>query len=72
MILQFRNFSFNDIHVEAAGVIAELAQKHDVDRFIQMSSMNADVDSKSRFLSTKVKNMGCDIETLTAVILCPC
>ncbi|KAG0248689.1 hypothetical protein BG011_010016 [Mortierella polycephala] len=50
-----RNFSFSDIHVEAAGVIAELAQKHDIDRFIQMSSMNADVDSPSRFLSTKAE-----------------
>ncbi|KAG0053953.1 hypothetical protein BGZ83_000097 [Gryganskiella cystojenkinii] len=50
-----RNFSFNDVHVEAAGVLAELAQKHDVDRFIQMSALNADVDSPSRFLSTKAE-----------------
>ncbi|KAG0327739.1 hypothetical protein BG004_002705 [Podila humilis] len=48
-----RNFSFSDIHVEAAGVIAELAQKHEVDRFIQMSALNAVVDSPSKFLSTK-------------------
>ncbi|KAF9182405.1 hypothetical protein BGZ51_007063 [Haplosporangium sp. Z 767] len=50
-----RNFSFSDVHVEAAGIIAELAQKHDVDRLIQMSSMNADIDSPSRFLSTKAE-----------------
>jgi len=50
-----RNFSFSDVHVEAAGVIAELAQKHEVDRFIQMSALNATVDSPSRFLSTKAE-----------------
>jgi len=51
----FSNFSFSDVHVEAAGVIAELAQKHEVDRFIQVSALNATVDSPSRFLSTKVR-----------------
>ncbi|KAF8926108.1 hypothetical protein EDD21DRAFT_374326 [Dissophora ornata] len=50
-----KNFSFSDVHVEAAGVIAELAQKHNVDRLIQVSAMNADVDSPSRFLSTKAE-----------------
>ncbi|KAG0233437.1 hypothetical protein BGW41_001495 [Actinomortierella wolfii] len=50
-----RNFSFEDVHVEAAGVLAELASKHDVDRFIQVSALNANVDSASRFLSTKAK-----------------
>ena len=50
----YRNFSFSDVHVEAAGVLAELAQKHEVDRFIQMSALNADIDSPSKFLSTKV------------------
>ncbi|KAG0082862.1 hypothetical protein BGZ93_007832 [Podila epicladia] len=50
-----RNFSFSDVHVEAAGVIAELAQKHEVDRLIQMSALNATVDSPSRFLSTKAE-----------------
>lgn len=52
--IEYRNFSFADVHVEASGVLAELAQKHDIDRFIQMSAMNADIDSPSRFLSTKV------------------
>lgn len=50
-----KNFSFSDVHVEASGVLAELAQKHDIDRFIQMSAMNADIDSPSRFLSTKAE-----------------
>ncbi|KAF9998665.1 hypothetical protein BGZ65_005854 [Modicella reniformis] len=50
-----KNFSFADVHVEAAGVLAELAQKHDVDRFIQVSALNARIDSPSRFLSTKAE-----------------
>ncbi|KAF9952792.1 hypothetical protein BGZ72_005920 [Mortierella alpina] len=50
-----KNFSFSDVHVEAAGVLAELAQKHEVDRFIQMSALNADIDSPSKFLSTKAE-----------------
>ncbi|KAF9995473.1 hypothetical protein BGZ80_004798 [Entomortierella chlamydospora] len=50
-----KNFSFADVHVEAAGVLAELSQKHDVERFIQVSAMNADIDSASRFLSTKAQ-----------------
>ncbi|KAF9124406.1 hypothetical protein BGW39_008236 [Mortierella sp. 14UC] len=50
-----KNFSFADVHVEASGILAELAQKHDVDRFIQMSAMNATIDSPSRFLSTKAE-----------------
>ncbi|KAF9932271.1 hypothetical protein FBU30_008566 [Linnemannia zychae] len=50
-----KNFSFADVHVEAAGVLAELAQKHDVDRFIQMSALNATIDSPSRFLRTKAE-----------------
>ncbi|KAI7825148.1 hypothetical protein BC939DRAFT_448862 [Gamsiella multidivaricata] len=50
-----KNFTFSDVHVEAAGVLAELAQKHDIDRFIQMSSMNADIDSSSKFLRTKAE-----------------
>ncbi|KAF9577274.1 NADH-ubiquinone oxidoreductase 40 kDa subunit, partial [Lunasporangiospora selenospora] len=50
-----KNFSFSDVHVDAAGVLAELSQKHDVDRFIQISSLNADINSSSRFLSTKAQ-----------------
>ncbi|KAF9285481.1 hypothetical protein BGZ68_003833 [Mortierella alpina] len=50
-----KNFTFSDVHVEAAGVLAELAQKHEVDRFIQMSALNADIDSPSKFLSTKAE-----------------
>ncbi|KAF8962039.1 hypothetical protein BGZ46_001250 [Entomortierella lignicola] len=50
-----RNFSFADVHVEAAGILAELAQKHDIDRFIQVSALNATVDSNSKFLSTKAQ-----------------
>ncbi|KAG0285430.1 hypothetical protein BGZ96_010313 [Linnemannia gamsii] len=50
-----KNFSFADVHVEASGILAELAQKHDIERFIQMSAMNANIDSPSRFLSTKAE-----------------
>ncbi|KAI8361080.1 hypothetical protein B0O80DRAFT_422191 [Mortierella sp. GBAus27b] len=50
-----KNFSFNDIHVEATGVLAELAQKHEIDRFIQVSALNADINSPSKYLSTKAQ-----------------
>ncbi|KAK3828364.1 MAG: NAD(P)-binding protein [Benniella sp.] len=50
-----KNFSFSEVNVEAAGILAELSQKHDVDRFIQVSAINALLDSPSRYLSTKAE-----------------
>ena len=50
----FRNFSLADVHIEGAERIAEAVAKYDIDRFIHVSSYNADPNSKSEFFSTKV------------------
>lgn len=49
-----RNFDLEDVHVEGAERIAEAVAKYDVDRFIHVSSYNADVNSPSEFFKTKV------------------
>lgn len=45
-----------DVHVEGAERIAEAVAKYDVDRFIHVSSYNADVNSTSEFYKTKVSH----------------
>jgi len=49
-----RNFTYEDVHVEATQRIAEAVAKYDVDRFIQISSFNADKNSPSKYYATKV------------------
>ena len=49
-----RNFSLEDVHVEGTERIAEAVAKYDVDRFIHVSSYNADPTSTSDFFATKV------------------
>jgi NADH dehydrogenase (ubiquinone) 1 alpha subcomplex subunit 9 len=49
-----KNFSYHDVHVEGTERIAEAVAKYDCDRFIHVSSYNADVNSPSEFFSTKV------------------
>lgn len=49
-----KNFSLFDVHVEGTERIAEAVAKYDVDRFIHVSSYNADADSSSTFFKTKV------------------
>jgi NADH dehydrogenase (ubiquinone) 1 alpha subcomplex subunit 9 len=49
-----RNFDLEDVHVEGAERIAEAVAKYDVDRFIHVSSHNADLNSPSEFFRTKV------------------
>ena len=49
----FRNFSLEDTHVWGAQRIAEAVAKYDVDRFIHVSSYNADENSPSEFFRTK-------------------
>ena len=49
-----RNFDLEDVHVEGAERIAEAVAKYDVDRFIHVSSYNANKDSPSEFFRTKV------------------
>ncbi|OCT47914.1 NADH-ubiquinone oxidoreductase [Cladophialophora carrionii] len=48
-----KNFSLWDVNVEGTERIAEAVAKYDVDRFIQMSSYNADENSPSEFFRTK-------------------
>jgi len=49
-----KNFDLEDVHVEGVERIAEAVAKYDVDRFIHVSSYNADVNSPSEFFATKV------------------
>jgi uncharacterized protein YbjT (DUF2867 family) len=51
---ELRNFALEDVHVEGAERIADAVAKYDVDRFIHVSSYNADPNSPSEFFSTKV------------------
>lgn len=50
-----KNFSLWDVHVEGTERIAEAVAKYDVDRFIQVSSFNADLNSPSEFFKTKAR-----------------
>ncbi|TAQ84592.1 hypothetical protein B7494_g7069 [Chlorociboria aeruginascens] len=50
-----KNFDFEDVHVEGAERIAEAVAKYDVDRFIHVSSYNADPNSTSEFFRTKAQ-----------------
>lgn len=50
-----RNFSYTDVHVDGTERIAEAVAKYDVDRFIHVSSYNADKNSPSEFFKTKVR-----------------
>ena len=49
-----RNFDLEDVHVEGAERIAEAVAKYDIDRFIHVSSYNANKNSPSEFFRTKV------------------
>jgi len=51
---QCRNFDLEDVHVEGAERIEDAVAKYDVDRFIHVSSYNADLKSPSEFYRTKV------------------
>ena len=49
-----KNFSLFDVHAEGTERIVEAVAKYDVDRYIHMSSYNADLNSPSEFFRTKV------------------
>jgi len=51
---ELRNFDLEDVHVEGAERIADAVAKYNVDRFIHVSSYNADPNSASEFFRTKV------------------
>ncbi|KAF6819647.1 nadh-ubiquinone oxidoreductase 39 kda [Colletotrichum plurivorum] len=50
-----KNFTLEDVHVEGTERIAEAVAKYDVDRFIHVSSYNANLDSASEFYRTKAR-----------------
>ncbi|KAI0016360.1 NAD dependent epimerase/dehydratase [Xylariomycetidae sp. FL0641] len=50
-----KNYSLEDVHVEGTERIAEAVAKYDVDRFIHVSSYNANPDSPAEFFATKGK-----------------
>ncbi|KIV96231.1 hypothetical protein PV10_00121 [Exophiala mesophila] len=50
-----KNFSLFDVNVESVERIAEAVAKYDVDRFIHLSSYNADPNSPSEFFRTKAQ-----------------
>jgi len=50
-----KNFTFHDVHVEGTARIADAVAKYDVDRFVQVSSYNADPNSESAFFRTKAE-----------------
>lgn len=50
-----KNFDLEDVHIEGAERIADAVAKYDVDRFIHVSSYNADANSPSEFFKTKGK-----------------
>lgn len=52
-----RNFTLEDVHVEGTERIVEAVAKYDVDRYIHVSSYNADPNSTSEFFSTKVGSL---------------
>lgn len=54
MLNACRNFSLEDVHVEGTERIAEAVAKYDIDRFVHVSSYNADKNSPSEFFRTKV------------------
>ncbi|KAF1843919.1 NADH-ubiquinone oxidoreductase-like protein 40 kDa subunit [Cucurbitaria berberidis CBS 394.84] len=50
-----KNFNLEDVHVEGTERIAEAVAKYDIDRFVQVSSHNANLDSPSEFYRTKAQ-----------------
>lgn len=48
-----KNFDLEDVHIEGAERIARAVAKYDVDRFVHVSSYNANPNSKSEFYRTK-------------------
>ena len=50
-----RNFSFDDVHVKGAELIASIAAQNGVDEFVHVSHLNAAHDSPSAFYRSKAK-----------------
>lgn len=48
-----KNFTYEQVHVEGARKIAQIAAEEGVSRLVHVSALNASLDSKSEFLRTK-------------------
>lgn len=64
-----RNFDLEDVHVEGAERIAEAVAKYDVDRFIHVSSYNANVNSPSEFFAAKVSKSSAEMKSFLTSFL---
>ncbi|KAH6652073.1 hypothetical protein BKA67DRAFT_572817 [Truncatella angustata] len=51
-----KNYSLDDVHVQGTERIVDAVAKYDVDRYIHVSSYNANPDSPSEFFATKGKS----------------
>eukprot|EP01089_Gocevia_fonbrunei_P020065 TRINITY_DN7331_c0_g1_i1.p1 TRINITY_DN7331_c0_g1~~TRINITY_DN7331_c0_g1_i1.p1 ORF type:complete len:365 (+),score=68.87 TRINITY_DN7331_c0_g1_i1:85-1179(+) len=68
-----RNFSFEETHIEIPRRIAEVSKEMGINRFINVSCINAHPHSQSHFARTKGLGDQAVLETLpTATILKPC
>ncbi|KAI5863592.1 NAD(P)-binding protein [Durotheca rogersii] len=50
-----KNFTLEDVHIEGTERICEAVAKYDVDRYVHVSSYNADPNSPADFFATKGK-----------------
>ncbi len=64
-MLHFRNYPFKEVHVEGSRRLARIAREMGVQRFIQVSAMNANLNPPeffipggSQFLKSKVRTTG--------------
>jgi uncharacterized protein YbjT (DUF2867 family) len=57
------NFSYSDVNVKASQTIAEISKEMEVPRLIQMSSLAADLSSKSVWARTKAEGEIATVET---------
>ena len=64
ILMYFRNFKFEDVHVDGARRLAKVAKECGVERFIHVSALNAEDSPErkvffpktgSRFLQSKVR-----------------
>jgi len=52
---QSKNYSYHDVHVKAAYRIAKISKEAGVNKFIQISTVNADTKSESKWIATKAE-----------------
>lgn len=53
-VIYDRNFSFEEVNIEGPRAIARACRDHGVNRLIHISALNADKNSNSRWLRSKV------------------